>query len=268
LTTELSFHFAHANGFPASAYKTLFSALPETFHRLHIERFGHEPAMPVNGNWRNQIHEMINHIKKHNTDERGVYAVGHSFGAVVSFMAACEQPALFRGLILFDPPLVLGPLSQFFRLAKHTPLINKLTPAKLADTRNTQWPANTNMEAYFHSKALFKNMDPRCVRDYVNAVTKQTGKHISLTFKADVEASIFRNIPHNLSKYRGKLQCPAVIVTGQQSNVCKPEMVKRLCAQNAIEHTTLEGGHMFPLEHPDVAADFITSTLRQWEERS
>tara|TARA_A200000159_G_scaffold158486_1_gene175811 strand:+ start:29762 stop:30568 length:807 start_codon:yes stop_codon:yes gene_type:complete len=263
-SAELSFHFAHANGFPAGSYNTLFSELPNNFNRLHVERFGHDPKLPVNGNWRNQVQELIRHIRTENKDERGVFAVGHSFGAVISYMAACEAPELFRGLILLDPPLVVGPMSHFFRLAKYTPLINKLTPAKLAQTRNTQWPANTDMVAYFHSKALFRDMDKRCVRDYVNAVTANKPDSISLTFKADVEAALFRNVPHNLGKYKGKLKCPAVLVTGTKSKVCRPEMYSRLLQHNAITHTELEGGHMFPLEHPEAVAEFIATTLQQW----
>ncbi|MBJ2128732.1 alpha/beta hydrolase [Alteromonas sp. IB21] len=263
-STELSFHFAHANGFPAGSYNAMFSALPDNFNRLHVERFGHDPTLPVNGNWRNQVQELIKHVKKENKDPRGVFGVGHSFGAVITYMAACEAPELFRGIILFDPPLVVGPLSYFFRVAKHTPLINKLTPAKLAQTRKTRWPKSTDMESYFHSKALFKDMDRRCVRDYVKSVTAVKGDAISLTFRADVEAALFQNIPHDLGKYKRKLKCPAILATGSKSRVCKPEMVSRLIKHNDIEHVVLDGGHMFPLEHPERVAAFIKDTLTKW----
>jgi pimeloyl-ACP methyl ester carboxylesterase len=107
-------------------------------------------------------------------------------------------------------------------------------------------------------------MDKRCVRDYVNSVTALKGENISLTFRAEVEAALFRNVPHNLGKYKGKLQCPAVLATGRKSNVCKPQMYSRLMKQNAIEHVVLDGGHMFPLEHPEQVAEFIEHTLDKW----
>jgi surfactin synthase thioesterase subunit len=107
-------------------------------------------------------------------------------------------------------------------------------------------------------------MDKRCVRDYVKSVTAVKGDKISLTFRADVEAELFRNVPHNLGKYKGKLKCPAILATGNKSNVCKPEMYSRLMKHNAIEHVVLEGGHMFPLEHPEKVASFIEQTLEQW----
>ena len=261
---EISFHFAHANGFPAGSYNTLFSALPKNFNRLHVEKFGHNPEFPVNANWHNQVRELINHVKSANIESVGVYAVGHSFGAVISYMAACEEPNLFRGLIMLDPPLVVGPMSHIIRVAKKTPLIDKLTPAKLAETRNTQWPSHTDLVAYFHSKGLFRNMDKRCVQDYVRAVTHTKGENTSLTFKADVEAELFRNVPHNLGRYKGKLKCPALLVTGKNTNVCKPAMYNRLLKHNKIEHQVMPGGHMFPLEHPEAVAELISTTILQW----
>ncbi len=263
--SKVTFHFAHANGFPAPSYNALFSAMPDTLERTHVDRFGHDPQLPVNNNWRNQVRELINHIADHQQHTNGVYAVGHSFGAVISYMAACEAPHLFKGLIMLDPPLVVGPMTTFLRLVKKTPLIDKVTPASLAKSRNTQWDMDTDMVSYFHNKALFKDMDERCVRDYVNAVTAVQGDTISLTFCANVEANLFRNVPHNLNRYRGKLQCPALLVTARNSKVCHPMMIKALKKQNNVEHIVADGGHMFPLESPEKVADIIAATIQGWE---
>ena len=67
--SSLTFHFAHANGFPAASYNTLFSYLPDHFQRLHVSMFGHDDALPVNGNWRNQVKELINHVERENRDD-------------------------------------------------------------------------------------------------------------------------------------------------------------------------------------------------------
>ncbi|GEA11314.1 alpha/beta hydrolase [Alteromonas sp. KUL49] len=262
--SKVTFHFAHANGFPAPSYNVLFSALPNAYERIHVDKFGHDPLLPVNKNWRNQVTELINHIASYNNAD-GIYAIGHSFGAVISYMAACEAPHLFKGLIMLDPPLVVGPMSTFLRLVKKTPLIDKVTPANLAKTRNTQWDKQTDMVSYFQSKALFKYMDERCVRDYVNAVTEHKDDKINLTFSADVEANLFRNVPHNLNRYQGKLACPALLVTAKNSKVCHPMMIKALRKQNNVDHMVAPGGHMFPLEQPEKVAEIITATLERWE---
>ncbi|MEW9798644.1 alpha/beta fold hydrolase [Alteromonas sp. CYL-A6] len=263
--SPVTFHFAHANGFPAGSYRTLFGYLPSDWQCLSIERLGHSPRYPVNKNWQNLVQEVIDNVKRHNVGG-GVYAVGHSFGAVVSYMAACQQPELFRGLIMLDPPLVTGPYRHAVRLAKMTPLIDKMTPAGLSKSRNARWPADTDLVAYFAKKGLFKHMDRRCIADYVNAVAERDGDDWVLGFRPEVETAIFRHVPHNLSSFSGKLRCPAVLVTGEHTNVCVPAMRNRFIKANKLEHTRLPGGHMFPLEHPKAVADFLVSQINQWEQ--
>ncbi|WP_414830938.1 alpha/beta fold hydrolase [Alteromonas sp. H39] len=263
--TPVTYHFGHANGFPAESYNVLFNALPAHWQRLSVSKFGHTPQYPVSANWRSQVDELIAHVKAKRPDSQPVYAVGHSFGAVISYMAACEQPSLFKGLIMFDPPLVTGVASLFFRLIKHTPYIDKLTPARLAASRRTTWPKSTDLVAYFKDKGLFKNMDKRCVEDYVHAVTRLRGYHWHLTFNADVEAELFRNVPHNLHTYYGKLACPAVLVTAKDTTVCTEQRRNPFIKGNNLRHDVLPGGHMFVLERPEAVADYITATISGWE---
>lgn len=264
--SPVTFHFGHANGFPAESYTTLFNALPEHWQRLSVSKFGHAPQYPVSANWRNQVDELIAYVRQHRSGDQPVYAIGHSFGAVISYMAACQEPSLFKGLIMFDPPLVTGISSALFRLAKWTPYIDKLTPARLAATRRTCWPKSTDLVGYFKNKGLFKHMDRRCVADYVHAVTRLRDEHWHLTFRADVEAELFRNVPHNLHKYYGKLKCPAVLVTAKDTTVCVERMRNPFIKGNNIPHDELPGGHMFVLEKPEMVADYITATISKWEQ--
>ena len=262
---DICFHFAHANGFPAESYKTLFGYLPASWQRLSVDKFGHSSRWPVNNNWKNQAAELIECVQSQRPQDR-VYAVGHSFGAVISYMAACEAPELFKGLIMLDPPLVMGPSRHLIRLAKKTPLIDRLTPAGLSKKRNTRWSAETDLTAYFAGKGLFKNMDRRCIHDYVESVSRRTDKGWELGFDASVETAIFRHVPHNLNSYAGKLSCPAILVTGMQTNVCTPAMRNRFIAKNNLAHTELPGGHMFPLEHPQRVAAFIQEQITSWQQ--
>jgi len=180
-------------------------------------------------------------------------------------MAACIRPDKVKGLIMLDPPLVTGWAARFFRFAKHTRLIDSLTPAGKAKIRRTRWSTDVNLHDYFSSRGLFKNMDPRCVSDYVNAVTTLHNGHIDLTFDADVEATLFRTVPHNLHRYAGKLACPAVLVTGDKTEVCVPKWRNPFIRANNLQHETLPGGHMFPLEHPEQVAAFVESIVVKWE---
>lgn len=263
-TSSVTFHFAHANGFPAQSYRTLFELLPEDWARLHVEKFGHSTRFPVNKNWANQVSEMIELIKRESKDEP-VYGIGHSFGGIVTFMAACEAPALFRGVILIDPPLVTGPWRHLLKVVKRTPVIDKITPAGLSKSRNTRWSQDTDLVDYFASRGLFKNMERRCVKDYVDAAIKRHGNQQVLDFERSIETDIFRNVPHHLSRFTGKLKCPGMLLTGQQTDVCVPVMRNRFIRDNHLEHAQLPGGHMLPFEHPRLVAEFISKTIQNWQ---
>jgi len=98
-------HLAHANGIPGSSYRPLYERLqPHTCFAL--ERFGHDPRFPVDDNWTHLADELIAHLQEHATEP--VVGIGHSMGAVVTFMAACKRPDLFSGVLMLDPPIFWG----------------------------------------------------------------------------------------------------------------------------------------------------------------
>lgn len=260
-------HFAHANGFPAGSYNKVFAALPHNYKVLAVNKFGHTSRFPISPNWANQVAELIEYVGDKSAEP--VFAVGHSFGGVVSYMAACVRPELFKGLIMLDPPVVTG-LSRFvIRMSKLTGLIDKLTPAGKTINRCRQWEKSANLVEYFQARALFSNMDPDCIQDYVSAVTELRGHHYHLNFEPEIEANIFRHVPHNLNHYYGKLKCPALLVTGQNTTVCTAKLIEPFIRGNKLQHKILAGvGHMFPLENPEATAHLISHTIAKWSKAS
>ncbi|MFQ3249655.1 MAG: pimeloyl-ACP methyl ester carboxylesterase [Glaciecola sp.] len=252
---ELIVHFAHANGFPAQSYAKLFSQLSSNIELIALDKFAHSSEFPLNNNWENQADELIHFVEKEQISIGGnlpIVLVGHSFGAVVSYLACCKKPSLFSGLILLDPPLLTGLASWVFRFAKKGKLIDKLTPAGKTKIRNTKWHHKTDLIQYFKARALFKNMDIDCISDYVSAVMHEYQGQRQLNFDVEVEANIFRTIPVNLHKQYGKLQAPCYLLTGKNTDVCRPKQIKHFLKGNpTITHQSLDfGGHMFPLEKP------------------
>ena len=258
---KVTLHFAHANGFPSASYRKLFSALPEDYTLLAIEKFGHSERFPINNNWHNPADEMLEYLDQHTDKNQKIVAVGHSFGAVVSFIAACRQPEKFSQLIMLDPPLATGLSRHLFRFAKKTSLIDKLTPAKLAQFRKRTWNKDTNLIDYFAQRGLFKSMDRDCIADYIAAVMREQDNRLVLDFDPDIEARVFRTLPDNLHRYAGHLQCPATIITGEQTDVCVPFLRKKFIKENKLQHLTMPGGHMFPLEKPRDVAQAIVELI-------
>ncbi|MBU2978974.1 alpha/beta hydrolase [Alteromonas sp. C1M14] len=258
-------HFAHANGFPAGSYQTLFTALPSDWTILAKPQFGHNQAFPVSNNWTHQGDELLAYVTE-KVGDTPVYLVGHSFGAVLSYISACGDPERVKGVIMLDPPLIYGPTRFLLQGAKILGLMDKITPAKLAKLRRTHWCDDDDIVGYFASKKLFKEMDKRCIKDYVASGTAVKGTQRKLTFSRHVEADIFRHLPHNLRQYRGKLSCPGHIIVGAQSDVTRKKEVKLFARHNHLQVSQIEGGHMFVLEQPEAVAAMITATINRWEE--
>jgi pimeloyl-ACP methyl ester carboxylesterase len=262
--TGINLHFAHANGFPAGSYQQIFKQFPDDFEVHALPKFAHSERFPVNANLANQVLELTDYLT--HTVAKPVYVVGHSMGAVVSFMTACERPDLIKGVIMLDPPIASGLARIAFRLLKYSPLIDKFSPAGKAKVRCQSWPLGTDLVAYFKAKALFNNFQLACIQDYVEAAIDEREGRLQLNFDAQIEASIYRNVPHNINQYYKRLAVPGLLVTGSHSDVCIPSMLGTFIKKSKMEHLVFEGGgHMFPLEKPQQVAKIITDRIRVWE---
>jgi pimeloyl-ACP methyl ester carboxylesterase len=182
-------------------------------------------------------------------------------------MAACERPDLVKGVIMLDPPIASGLARVVFRLLKYSPLIDKFSPAGKAKVRCQSWPLGTDLVAYFKEKALFKNFKLESIQDYVSSAIDERDGKLQLNFDAQVEASIYRNVPHNINQFYQRLLVPGLLVTGSRSDVCIPSFLSTFVKKSKIEHLIFkDGGHMFPLEEPQPVAKLITDRIRLWEQ--
>ncbi len=260
---KIPLHFAHANGFPLGSYQQLFKHLGDNFKIFGKDKFAHDPAYPVNDNLTNLADEMIEYLQTQ--VKQPVYLVGHSMGGVLSFITACQRPDLVKGLIMLDPPITSGPARLMFKYLKKTAWIDKYTPAGKTKMRCQSWPLGTDVVAYFKAKALFKNFTLACIQDYVDAVIDQKEDKLVLNYDAQIETSIYRNVPHNLNRYYRKLTVPGLLLTGADSEVCTPTFLARFVKKTQIAQRKVQGGgHMFPMEQPENVAAIIAQTIMSW----
>lgn len=265
-------NFVHANGFPAGSYQTLFNYLQSNsaftnYQVVALEKYGHNEKYPVENNWQPLVDELIHYIRKQlkANNQTSLICVGHSFGGVISFIAACQQPELFKGLIMLDPPVVTGSTALAVRLIKKTKLMDKFSPAGKAKVRRTHWPLSCDVEKLFASRPLFKNFDQRCLADYVNHGIVERNNQLELAFSAKIEAAIFRNLAANLSSYKNKLNIPATLVYADKTDVFPHRFFKKFATLNKkIALQITQGGHMFPLEAPEKTAALIIDIINKW----
>ncbi len=245
--------FSHANGFPAGAYRKMLSGLEAEFDIRAIDRIGHDPRYPVSDGWPHLVAELTDFICAQ--AQVPVFAVGHSLGGYLSFLAAVQKPELFSGIVLLDSPIIGFWTGTAFGMVKRFGMADRVTPAGITRERRREWPSLEAATRYFLSRKAFRHFDPDCVRDYAVAGTRADRGGVRLAFDPEIEYRIYQGIPHDLAAYAPRLRVPAGFVGGQQS-----VEVRRVGLRLTRRHFQVEmvqGGHLFPLEHAAVAAQAI-----------
>ncbi|MDA9271982.1 alpha/beta hydrolase [bacterium] len=253
-------HFAHGNGFPSPCYRQLLNALEVQFDCCYIDRVGHNADYPVTDNWHYLVHEVIESIKTQATQP--VIAVGHSLGGVLSFLAAIEQPSLFKSVILLDSPLMGRSKSTLIHFFKSLGLIDHITPAKRTRGRRQHWSSREQVLSYLQDKPLFKHFTEACLNDYIDyGLQYDSQLGYSLRFDSEIEYQIFRTIPHVLYQYEGKLHRPVRLIYGNKSNVIDRLDLNYMKNQYEIAPYQINGTHMFPMECPEATAKLIVEVV-------
>lgn len=247
-------HFAHANGIPGATYQPVLDRL-EPHTGFAIGKLGHDPRFPCRTNWQPLADELIAYLEIHAKEP--VLGIGHSLGSVVTFLAACKRPELFRGVLMLDPPLFWGYAALLAKLFKCLGKIDDITPAGKSKHRRRHWPDRQSAMEYFASKRLFQ-FHPDCTQAFLESVVEDAAEGgVKLYFDAEVEVAIFRTTPDDLRRMKRPAEVPMKVVYADCSDASLEKMVLPFGRHFDIPCEKISGEHMFPLQQPDLAADLI-----------
>lgn len=260
--------FSHGNGFPASTYRVMLDAMRARGFRVEaVEKFGHDPRYPVTNNWPHLVQQLIDFTTPLATDHGPVFLVGHSLGGILSMMVAAKHPELVRGVVLLDAPMLGGWKAKLLKTVKRVPGAEVFSPAAVSRKRRTTWSSETEALAHFAHKKVFAKWHPQALADYVKYGThdEQTaqGTRRVLSFDRDIESAIYNGLPDHLETYfkRHPIQCKAALIGGLQSRELKQvglDFSRRITHGRVMK---IDGTHLFPMEHPFVAAAAVETAL-------
>ncbi|WP_137895575.1 alpha/beta hydrolase [Ramlibacter sp. 2FC] len=258
--------FSHANSFPAGTYRVLFEQLRRRGFQLRaLDKFGHDPRLPVTSNWP-QLVQQLAEFAERETARAGepAFLVGHSLGGFLSLMCAARHPALARGVLLIDSPLLGGWRATALGMAKRTQLVGALSPGAVSRKRRNAWPSAEAALEHFRHKKAFARWDPQVLADYIAHGTHDADGRRVLSFDRDIETAIYNSLPHNLDRLlaRHPLKCPAAFIGGLQS--AEIGQVGMAMTQKITQGriSMLDGSHLFPMEQPLATAAAIEAALR------
>lgn len=252
-------HFSHANGFPAACYRKFFSYLDADFRISSVNAIGHDPAYPVTDGWPHLVAQLIDHVATH--CRMPVVGVGHSLGGYLTFMAAVQRPELFKCIILLDAPILGYFKGTAFGMLKRLGLADRVTPARSTRERRRDWSSVEDMVAHFRRRKLFRHFDADCLRDYAELGTVAEGGRVRLLFDPEIEYQIYRSFPHDLVYYGNRLKLPAGFIGGRHSHELR--RVGLADTRRGFRVKRIEGGHLFPFERPQAAAEAVRQLVAE-----
>jgi len=262
--TKPLIHFSHGNSYPAGSYSKFFDYLRADFDIRSVDMYGHDPRYPVTDGWPKLVEQLIAQISGYG---QPVILVGHSLGGMLSMMAAKQRPDLVRCVVMLDSPVVAGWRATLLRLAKGRSWSDSLSPAKSSLKRRNVWPHVEAAHEHFISKPMFAAWAPGVLQDYLEHGLEPHPEGVQLRFKREVETDIYRALPHHLGSLMDKrYPVPIGFVAGTKSAELRQAGLTHTRALVGDNFSEIEGGHLFPMESPEKAAqltrEMITRLLK------
>lgn len=260
--------FSHGNSFPASTYRVMLDSLRARGYQVSaIEKYGHDPAYPVTDSWPHLVRQLADFAAQRQQEAGGqpLWLVGHSLGGILSLMCAARHPELARGVVMLDSPVLGGWRAGAIGVAKHTPLMKRLSPSVVSRKRRHQWDDREAVFQHFRGKKLFAAWDEQVLHDYVNHGTLDAEGTWQLAFDREVESRIYDTLPHNIGTLlrAQPLKCPLAFIGGLQSAEMKQvgglENTARIAKGRVM---MIDGSHLFPMEKPLATAAAVEASLR------
>ena len=258
-------HFAHANGYPAGAYRPLLETLTGSFH---VQAMVSRPQWPGQSpdelrDWCPLEEDLVRYLDERGA--RGWIGVGHSLGGVLTASAALRRPELFRAVVLIDPVflppwvLLVWGAAQKLGLARR---LHPLVPGALK--RRRVFASRNEMFMRYRKAPVFRRIDDLGLRAYVEALAQpRPDGRVELSYSAEWEAKIYETSTMNLWPRLKNLKPPLLAIRGADSDTFKPPAVAALRQRlpNAVVHDVAEAGHLVPLEKPAEVGGLIREFL-------
>ena len=262
-------HLLHANGFCAGTYSPFVRYLHDDLHIIASDIRGHggsdQPGIKRITHWNVFADDLKLLIEQ--TMSPPVVGLGHSLGAVTTYIAASKFPRLFSGIILLDPPILPRRLIWVITVMKWLGLAGNIPLAIKARRRRKIFQGKKEaLERFASGRGIFKSWSREFVEAYLECgLLEKDPETAILKCDPELEAQIFESIPLDVWKYAEKIVCPVLAIRGQQSDTFTSDAAERLKhAIDDCELATIAGaGHFMPMGKPQECARVIVEFIHR-----
>jgi pimeloyl-ACP methyl ester carboxylesterase len=267
--TGPSAHLLHGNGFCAGTYAPFIKYLVGNLHVMASDVRGHgdsvQPQFHRIRHWKlfsDDLRTLIEH-----TMSAPVIGIGHSLGAVTTYIAAASYPELFSVLILIDPVILPRRLLWGMAVAKLFGMTGRIPLARRARKRRKIFRGKQEaLRIFTAGRGIFKTWSPEFVEAYLECGLLEKDEQTAvLKCDPELEAQIFESVPIDVWSYARKVACPVLALRGQHSDTFLIDAADRMAKMmRDFELVTVaDTGHFLPMEKPAECARAILEFVRQ-----
>ncbi len=194
-----------------------------------------------------------------------IIGMGHSLGAVTTYMAAAKYPDLFSCLILIDPTILPRRILWSMAVMRMFGLAGIIPLAKTARRRKKTFQGKKEaLKRFASGRGIFKHWSKDFVEAYLECgLLEKDPETAVLKCDPEHEAQIFESVPLDVWTYAPKISCPVLAIRGEHSGAFTVDAAERLGDLIAdFELITIPGaGHFVPMGKPIECANAIKEFL-------
>lgn len=260
-------HVLHGNGFCGRVYQPMLARLAEHFDLWLCDAPGHGDSDAGEHflGWNRCAELAVEAFQA----GRGVfgevpcYALGHSFGGVLTALILARHPQLFRRAVLLDPVIFPPALLVFSRTLQLLGLQRKRALIQQTLRRRASWPSREAAESGLRGRGAYRNWTPEALRAFVEHALVERDASVELKCRPSREAEIFGSSPRRLWSSIRRIRTPAQILHGERSYPFVARSAQRCVALNRrFSEQQVAGGHCFMQEDPQMAAERVLAFLQ------
>ncbi|XOZ34656.1 alpha/beta fold hydrolase [Halomonadaceae bacterium KBTZ08] len=259
-------HFIHGNGYNGLVYLPLLERLARDYDLFLSDIQGHG-ASEANGDflgW-NRTSELCEETWRafaHLWSGQRHYAMGHSFGGIMSLLMMDRDPALFDQAVLLDPIIFTRRMLWVMRIGTWLGLWQNNGFSRQTRQRRRVWPNRAAALESLEGRGMFKGWTPEALRAYVDHALEERSGEVALRCPPELEAAIFAGYPAGLWRAMKKLRTPTHVIHGDSTYDFVRESVARWVSFNPhVSAESLPGGHCFMQQTPETAVERVRAAL-------
>ncbi len=265
----LQAHLLHANGFCAGTYSPFVVHLVDDLHIVASDIRGHGgtelPNIKRIRHWDIFADDLKTLIEQ--TLSPPIIGMGHSLGAVTTYIAAAKYPQLFSCLILIDPPILSRKILWAMAVMRMFGLSGVIPLAKTARRRRKTFQGKKEaLKRFTSGRGIFKYWSKDFVEAYLECgLLEKDSETAILKCDPELEAQIFESVPLDVWKYGKEISCPVLAIRGEHSGAFTVDAAQRLgrIIPDFELITIADAGHFVPMGKPVVCARVIKEFIHR-----